>query len=73
MTDGPARLRNWPPADGAWSAAQLSDPDIRRLATEQPATTAADFRSALEGLAGHSHPSPQSLPQPSPACPGRWL
>jgi [ribosomal protein S5]-alanine N-acetyltransferase len=50
MTDGPARLRDWSPADGAWYVAQLSDPDIQRFTTEQPTTTADDFRSALERL-----------------------
>lgn len=48
MTDGPARLRDWSPDDGAWYAAQLSDPDIQRFTTEQPTTTAADFQAALE-------------------------
>ena len=50
MTDGPARLRDWSPADGAWYVAQLSDPDIQRFTTEQPTTTADDFRSALVSL-----------------------
>jgi [ribosomal protein S5]-alanine N-acetyltransferase len=50
MTDGPARLRSWSPGDGAWYVAQLADPDIQRFTTEQPTTTADDFRSALEVL-----------------------
>lgn len=50
MGDGPARLRDWSCADGAWYAAQLSDPEIQRFTTEQPSTTAADFRAALERL-----------------------
>ncbi len=53
MTDGPARLRNWSPADGTWYVAQLSDPDIQRFTSEQLTTTAADFRSALERLSHH--------------------
>jgi RimJ/RimL family protein N-acetyltransferase len=54
MTDGPARLRGWSPADGAWYVAQLSDPDIQRFTTGQPTTTADDFRSALERLNRHA-------------------
>jgi RimJ/RimL family protein N-acetyltransferase len=50
MTDGPARLRNWSPADGAWYVAQLSDADIQRFTTERHTTTADDFRSALKRL-----------------------
>jgi RimJ/RimL family protein N-acetyltransferase len=48
MTDGPARLRDWSPGDGTWYTAQLSDPDIQRFTTEQPTTTAEDFRAALD-------------------------
>jgi hypothetical protein len=50
VTYGPARLRKWSPADGTRYVAQLSDPDIQRFTTEQPATTADDFRSAVELL-----------------------
>jgi RimJ/RimL family protein N-acetyltransferase len=50
MSDGPALLRDWSPADGAWYAAQLTDPDIQRFTSEQPTTTAADFRAALNAM-----------------------
>jgi [ribosomal protein S5]-alanine N-acetyltransferase len=50
MNDDPAILRDWSPGDGAWYAAQLTDPDIQRFTSEQATTTAADFRAALEAL-----------------------
>jgi [ribosomal protein S5]-alanine N-acetyltransferase len=50
MNDGPAILRDWSPGDGAWYAAQLTDPGIRRFTSEQPTTTAADFRAALAAM-----------------------
>jgi [ribosomal protein S5]-alanine N-acetyltransferase len=50
MNDDPAILRDWSPGDGAWYAAQLTDPDIQRFTTEQTTTTAAGFRAALEAL-----------------------
>jgi RimJ/RimL family protein N-acetyltransferase len=50
VTDGPAVLRDWSPADGPWYAGQLADPDIQRFTSEQPTTTADDFRAALATL-----------------------
>ena len=50
MTDDPAVLRDWSPADGAWYVSQLADPDIQRFTSEQPTTTADDFRAALAAL-----------------------
>jgi RimJ/RimL family protein N-acetyltransferase len=50
MTNGPAILRVWSPADGAWYAGQLADADIQRFTSEQLTTTAEDFRAALARL-----------------------
>jgi ribosomal-protein-alanine N-acetyltransferase len=50
VTDGPAVLRDWSPADGPWYVGQLADPDIQRFTSEQPTTTADDFRAALARL-----------------------
>jgi [ribosomal protein S5]-alanine N-acetyltransferase len=52
VTDSPAVLRDWSPADGTWYAAQLADPDILRFTSEQVTTTAEDFRAALAALQG---------------------
>jgi hypothetical protein len=45
-------LRDWSPADGQWYVSQLGDPDIQRFTSEQPTTTADDFRAALARLGG---------------------
>jgi [ribosomal protein S5]-alanine N-acetyltransferase len=50
VTDGPAILRDWSPADGAWYVGQLADPEIQRFTSEQVTTTADDFRAALARL-----------------------